>query len=688
MTQRNYAAVCNKTLLAALAGLLLIAAPLRAEPVPGKQDRLVVQLVCNFLKTAHLVKPEIDNEISKRLFQRFLKDLDPTKSYFLKGDIEEFRSYETKLDRMLEKGDISFAYKVYARLLTRIGESQKLVEELVAANHDFTVKEYLSTDYDKVDYASTPEDLRERWRKRIKFELLQEQLAKKPVPEAEAKQKILNRYQGALKRWKQLDNYDLLEIYLSDLTTSVDPHSSYMSPNTLADFDIAMSLQLEGIGALLRPDNGQTIVAEVIPGGAAAQDGRLKVKDRIVGVAQGDDKWVDVIDMKLKEAVKLIRGKRGTPVQLKVVPADKIEPVIYNLTRQKIELKAQEARYEIIEQGKKADDTPFKIGVIDLPSFYTDMAAARAGKAEHKSATEDVRKILRKLKAKGVDGVVLDLRHNGGGALTEALALTGLFINEGAVVQVKGSRGRVQSYDDPEKGVVYGGPLMVLTSRLSASASEILAGALQDYGRAIIVGDPATHGKGTVQVVIDLGSQLQAEEPPKLGALKLTTQQFYRVNGDSTQNRGVLADIVVPSITDQLGMAESELEYALAFDHVKPARHERMDLVPGDLKNILKTRSSQRVKDSKEFAKLTKELEVMKDQRAKKAIPLDAKELRELFAKEDSEKVEKRANGILLDDEPSDTEAAAYKFRRNFVNNEILHIMEDFVRGKKELPPS
>src|SRR5262249_28975206 len=292
---------------------------------------------------------------------------------------------------------------------------------------------------------------------------------------------------------KQVDNYDLMEIYLSDLTASVDPHSSYMSPTTLADFDIAMRLHLEGIGALLGSENGEIVVKEVIPGGAAAADGRLKPNDKIVAVAQGDGRFVDVMDMKLTEAVKLIRGARGTKVELKVVPADKLDQVVYAYTRQTIELKSQEARSEIVEQGKKPDGSPYRIGVIDLPSFYADTTAAKVGR-EFKSATEDVRKILKDFNANRVDGVILDLRHNPGGLLSEALALTGLFIDHGPLVQVKGSEGRVQRHDDPEIGTVYAGPLTVLVSRLSASASEILAGALQDYGRGPLVGGFPTPG--------------------------------------------------------------------------------------------------------------------------------------------------------------------------------------------------
>jgi carboxyl-terminal processing protease len=663
--------------LALTAGLLLLPSRSAAEPTPGKQDETVIKMVCAYLQQAHLARPEIGDEISRRLFQKFLKDLDPTKIYFLKSDIDEFKKYETELKDQLREGDMAFAYKVYNRYLARINERLKLVDEFANAKHDFTAKEALDTDFDHMDYAKDEAELRERWRKRIKFDLLMQRLGEKPLPDAEARQKVLTRYHDLAKRWKQVDNYELMELYLTGLTGSVDPHSNYMSPSTVDDFDIAMKLHLEGIGALLHSEGGQTSVAEVVPGGAAAADGRMKVNDKIIAVAQGDNKFVDVIDMKLREVVKLIRGKRGTRVQLKVIPAGKLEPVVYELTRQTIELKDQEARAEIIEHGKKADGKPYRIGVIDLPSFYADF-----GSRDGKSATADVKKILKNFEEKGVDGVVLDLRHNGGGALREACALTGLFIDEGPVVQVKGYGGRVQKLDDPEKGIVYGGPLMVLISRHSASASEILAGALQDYGRALIVGDSATHGKGTVQTVIDLASQL-GENAPKLGALKLTIQQFYRVNGDSTQNRGVNSDVVLPTLSEYRSKGEQELDHALPFDKVDPVEHEEMGLITPDLKTLLKDRSAQRIKKSADFAKLAKEIDLVKEQKARKSIPLNEQELRAQFSKDEANKAEQKANGLEPDEPVADK--GAYKFPRNFFTNEILSIMEDLLQGKKLL---
>ena len=373
MTDRVFQAK-RYILLALVAGLLLLPRQLPAEPKLGKDDPTVARLVCAFLKQGHLSKPEIGDELSKRLFKRFLKDLDPNKLFFLKSDIEEFRKYETELDDHLLAGDLSFPYKVYDRLMKRLAQRQKQVEEFVAAKHDFTVKEYLETDPDTIDHAASEDEVKDRLRKRIKFDLLVQRIADKPVPEAEAKEKVLGRYRSLFRRWKQADNAELLELFLTALTTCVDPHSTYMSPTTLTDFEIAMRLNLDGIGAVLRSENGQTIVVEVVAGGAAGKDGRLKPKDKIVAVAQGDEKFVDVVEMKLQEVVKMIRGARGTKVQLKVVPVGKLEPIIYELTRQKIELKTQEARGEVVEQGKKADGKPYLIGVIDLPSFYADRA--------------------------------------------------------------------------------------------------------------------------------------------------------------------------------------------------------------------------------------------------------------------------------------------------------------------------
>jgi carboxyl-terminal processing protease len=676
MTQRTLPFIRRAAIGAVL---LLLLAPYwaSAQPTPGKDDRIVARMICEILEQGHVTRPTIDDAISKRLFNRFFKDLDPGKVYFLKSDIDEFKRHETELDNMLHKGDVSFAYKVYNRFVERVGERLKLIDEMIDTKHDFTVKEYLETDPAKLEYLDDGPELRDRWRKRIKFDLLLQRIGAKPLPEAEAKQKLHDRYHAFAKRMRRLDNYDLLEIYLSGLSGSLDPHGAYMSPNTLDDFEISMRLRLEGIGALLREDTGYTVVVETVPGGAAAKDGRLKPNDKIIAVAQEDGKWVDISDMRLREAVKLIRGPKGSKVELKVIPAGKIEPVVYSFTRAQVEMKSQAARAEIVEDGKKADGKPYKIGVIDLPSFYS--AGFNKAGASVKSASEDVRRLLLELKGAGVDGVVLDMRNNPGGLLNEAVALAGLFIDQGPVVQVKDPSQGVRRHNDPEKGVVYDGPLVVLVNRHSASAAEIVAAALQDYGRAVIIGDTATHGKGTVQAVIDLADQLPYGKA-KLGALRLTLQQFYRVNGDSTQNKGVLSDIVLPSLSEYLATPEKDMDFALPFDRIRPVEHKAVGMVTPDMIAELKQRSAERVKVSKDFAKLAEDIRRAKTLRERKKMPLSEAELKEQMSKDDAEKVEKGTDGQPPESKNNET----YKFERNFFNKEVLKIMEDMLQTRRQ----
>jgi carboxyl-terminal processing protease len=378
--------------------------------------------------------------------------------------------------------------------------------------------------------------------------------------------------------------------------------------------------------------------------------------------------------MKLNDVVSLIRGHAGTIVRLGVLPEAGGATKTIKITRAKVELKDQEARSTIIEDGKKADGTPFKLGVIDLPSFYMDMQGAREGNEDYKSCTRDVRRLLDDFNRKGVDAVVLDLRKNGGGSLTEAISLTGLFIEQGPVVQVKDPDGRVQQYDDTDRGIAWRGPLVVMISKFSASASEILAGAIQDYRRGLIVGDSSTHGKGTVQTMMDLGPQLfRIANPPDLGSLKLTVQQFYRPNGDSTQRRGVLADIVLPSLTDHYDVSEADLDYPVAFDKVPAAGFKRFDFVSPNTVTTLKERSSERVDRSADFARLAKNITRYEEQKAKKEVPINEKKYlarREEFdaEKEEEKTFDEQANGS--------TEV----FKRDYYDNEVLAITLDYLR--------
>lgn len=676
---------------------------------PRPNDRHVTTVVTELIRREHLTKHPLDDEISRRGLKAFLKTLDPMKMYFLRADFDAFKARENELDDMLKNKDISFAYTVFQKFLTRVDERIKLVDELLTQTPDFALNETLSTDPDTAEYSRTAEEIRERWRKRIKYDLLVLKGDKKEG--AEAREKLQRRYHSFAKRMHQTDADELLEMFLTSITTSYDPHTTYMSPSSLENFRILMRLNLEGIGAALQLVDGYTVISKIIPGGAAEKSGKLKNEDRIVSVGQGEGgEMVDVVDMKLNDVVKLIRGKAGTTVKLGVISAGSKETKVVNITRATIELKdseahkkifevdharegdtqlrardtepkakdkakEQEPKAKVVEEPPLKDAVPLKIGVIDLPSFYMDMEGARKGAEDYKSTTRDVAHILQEFNQKGVNAVVLDLSRNGGGSLTEAISLTGLFIDRGAVVQVKDSDGRIQQYDDTEAGMAWKGPLVVITSKFSASASEILAGAIQDYHRGLIVGDESTHGKGTVQSLLDLGSQLfRIPNPPNLGALKITMQEFYRPNGDSTQKRGVLADVKLPSLSNHMeGISEADLDYAIEFDRVPAARYTRFNLVSPEITQALAPLSQARVAQSADFAKLQRNIERYKAQKAKKMVTLNEKEYFAERADMDAEKEEEKQL-------KEQDEQERNTIKRDFYFNEVLAITRDYVQ--------
>ena len=664
---------------------LLLPSNTYADPAgPTSNDRYITLSVVHLLKMKHLSRHELDDEISQRFMETYLKMLDPGKMYFYRSDVDEFMKHKFQLDDLARRGDIGFGYKVYQRFLQRVDERTKTAEELLNLDHDFNIDEEIMRDREDADYPKTPEEARELWRKRVKYDLLVMRTdKKKPLTGAEAVEKLKKRYASRSRRMHQYSNDDLLEMYLTAMTSSYDPHTTYMSPSTLENFEIAMRLELEGIGASLQSDDdGTTVIKKIIPGGAADKSGELHLEDRITGVGQDSDgEIVDIVNMKLTDVVKLIRGERGTLVRLQIQPADDSGEKVVSITRERIELKDSEARGEIVEEGKKPDGSPFKIGVIDLPSFYMDMEGARRGLPDFRSTTRDVRGILDDFKAKGVDGVVLDLRMNGGGSLTEAINLTGLFIDRGPVVQVKGLGGYIL-YEDRDPGVAWDGPLVVLTSKFSASASEILAGAIQDYRRGLIVGDHATHGKGTVQSLHDLARELRIfsiPNAPKLGALKITMQQFYRPNGDSTQNRGVLADVELPSLTSHWDVGEADLDYPVAFDKLDGLEFHKLDNVSKPLCQKLQTLSKQRCESSEDFRKLMKNIDKYMKQKDRKTVTLNEAKFRaereEMNTDDEKTKMAEELN--------SPTRPVV---KRDYYMNEALAVTLDFVRLAKGLP--
>jgi carboxyl-terminal processing protease len=626
-----------------LAGAAIGAAALEARPTrPTSDDRQIAVAVSMYMQQRHLTGQRLDDTISRRTLDTFVKELDPLKLFFMQSDIDEFMGSRDQIDNWIKEGDLRFAYQVFDRFLQRVDEQVAVAQTQLGAGHDFTIDEVVVTDADARQFPRTGEENVERWRKQVKLDLLKEIADEVPMEEAVAK--LRKRYESVRKSWQQTDDKELIERYLSAVTTSFDPHSTYMAPASRENFDIAMSLELDGIGASLRNEDGYTVVQTIIPGGAADREGSLKPKDKIVGVGEGSTgPMEDVVDMKLNDVVKKIRGRRGTVVRLEVVPAKSSERTIYTITRDRIELKDSEARSEIIERGKKADGSPYRVGVIHLPSFYMDMEGAQLGLSNYKSATRDVRRLLEQFKSERIDVVVVDLRLNGGGSLTEAVSLSGLFIDYGPIVQVKDPSGRIDVYRD-EPGMMWEGPLVVMINKFSASASEIFAGAIQDYGRGIVIGDHATHGKGTVQQLISLGDRLFPIGKPKdLGALKLTIQKFYRPGGDSTQNRGVASDVELPSIYSHYDIAESDLDYALPFDRVDSIPRADYKMVNADLISKLNARSEQRRTDSEYFQRELKRIDRYEEQKERKTVSLDKEKFiaarKELNAEKDEEEL-------------------------------------------------
>lgn len=643
-----------------------------AEETPDKPrslDARVALIVTELIDHDHMSKHALDDEISERAIEQFIDGLDEMKRFFIQSDIDEFMKNRRKVDDLLKAREIQFPYTVYTRFLKRIRERVKLVDELLEGDFDFAIDETVPIDPEAAKYAANDEEVRDMWRRRIKYELLM--LKAEKTKDEEARDTIRKRYRNLERTVRQWSHDDVMERFLSSVASSYDPHTSYFSPSTLEDFRIRMGLNYQGIGAELSPsDSGSAIIRRVMEGGGADEGGQLKAKDRIVSVGQGEEgEMVDVRDKRLDDIIKLIRGPEGTVVRLGVIPDGEEDMRIYNITRRKIILKDNSASGKVYDV---AADGP-KIGVIDLQSFYLDMEARRRGDEDFRSTTRDVRKILEDFKRQQVDAVVLDLRYNGGGSLDEAIDLTGLFIDNGPVVQVKDSLGRVKKHEDTP-GTVWDGPLVVLTSKYSASASEIVAGAVQDYRRGLIVGDETTHGKGTVQSLVDLGRQLLRINM-NLGALKLTMQQFYRPGGASTQNEGVKSDVVLPSISNVVAKGEKELDYALAFDRVPAAAFQIEKLVTDDILAPIREKSLSRWQKSTDFQKVLADIEKFKKQKDRLVMPLNEKKFMEIRAEfEDSEDIANTAEPDANDDTDD-----AEEEQPDYYLSEVLQIASDYI---------
>lgn len=647
------------------------------KPQPEPQDSRITRIIATYLPQQHISGEELNDEISRRALRLYLRSLDPMKLYFLQSDIDEFSKSQNRLDDMAREGDLSLAYTIFHRYLDRVDQRVAMALELLDGEFDFTVDESIVVDPEAARYPADEEEARERWRRQVKYSLLVEKGEEKSLEEAV--DTIRRRYRRVKSRWHQTESAEVLERYLTSITNAYDPHSSYMSGYTLEDFQMMMRLNLEGIGAALRDKDGVTEVTRVLPGGAAEAHGKLKEGDAIVSVGQGEDgEMVDIVDERLEDVVKLIRGEAGTVVRLGVKPGGVGETVVYTITRSEVQLEDSAARSEIIEvEGNEENGgSKRKIGYINLPSFYFDMEGARNGTNGYRSSTRDVADLLEKFKTQNVEGVVLDLRLNGGGSLTEAINLTGLFIDQGPVVQVKNSDGTVERHSDEVPGVAWDGPLVVLTSKFSASASEILAGAIQDYGRGVVVGDTTTHGKGSVQTLMDLARRLLGPAADRLninyGALKLTLQQFYLPDGESTQKEGVRADIILPSLTSHFDGGEAELDYALDYGRVPSARHQEYKQTPSDVLGYVRAQSAKRIENSDKFVDLLRRIEIYERQKAEKFVSLNEEKFMARRKELDAQKEEEKE---ILDQQIPNEEVLP----RNYYYDEVLNITRDYV---------
>lgn len=577
---------------------------LAAQAEQSKLSGPVIKGIVEQFVSMHYSQKPLDDEMSLKIFKLYLNRLDPAHYYFLEDDVAEFRKYESRVDDMLRRGNANLALDIFERFKIRLSERLAMMEEFVGEDFDFSIDANWTLERADQPYPKTTEEARKLWRTKIKFDLLTLKLGDTSLKEG--KERLMKRVRGLWKDFSQYENDDVVSMFLNSMATAYDPHSSYLAAQDLKNFDISIKLSLEGIGAVLRWDDGYTVVNSIVPGGAAARQGKLKTDDRIIAVAQGEKAFESVIDMRLNNVVQLIRGKRGTKVGLQILRKTKkgFDTLKIVIVRDKILLKDGEAQSNIFEQQpageNKNKQEALRIGVIKLPSFYVDFNDRRKNPKNYKSSSRDVKVLLEKFVEENVDGVILDLRNNGGGGLDEAINMAGLFIGLNPVVIVRQSGGRRVTVHRSRERAVYTGPLVIMLNRYSASASEILAGAMHDFQRALLVGDTTTFGKGTVQNIFQL--------PEGYGALKVTIAQFYRVSGWSTQNRGVETSIVLPSLNNAREIGESTLDNALPWRSIDQVSYRPK----GTFKTVLpalQRLSAKRVKDSEYFQNVDKDVQ-------------------------------------------------------------------------------
>ncbi len=583
---------------------------------PTREHRQATAGIVQLMQRYHYKRVQVGDELSEQIFDRYLETLDPQKNFFLASDLAEFDPYRRKFDDALRNARLNPVFDVFKRFRARVEERAIFARALLKRDFDFTIDEKYTFNREDAQWAQSQQEMDELWRKRVKNDVLNLRLAEQA--DDNLVETLEQRYDRMERRVSQLAANDVFQFFINSYTASVEPHTSYFSPRTSENFRINMSLSLEGIGAALQTENENTVVRSVIAGGPAALSEQVGVDDRIIGVGNGKtEEIVDVVSWPLNDVVDLIRGPKGSTVRLKILPGNAPEgspPKIVTLVRDKIKLEEQAAKSSIVEVPKPGEAR--RVGVIDLPTFYLDSAARAQGQPDYRSTTRDVRRLLGELASTdgGVDGVIIDLRGNGGGSLLEATQLTGLFIESGPIVQIKDARGDVNTEDDTDSSVVYGGPLAVLVDRGSASASEIFAAAIQDYGRGVVLGEP-TFGKGTVQSVVPL------DKEGLLGQLKVTIAQFFRVNGEGTQHRGVVPDVLFPTAMDSDAQGERSLDNALPWAEVAVANFDAWSEGEPNYSHV-QFRHESRYRGNNSFKLLIEELEAQRDARAQRDVSL------------------------------------------------------------------
>jgi carboxyl-terminal processing protease len=611
------------------------------EPDFKKIAPKVAQTVGELLEKAHYSRRKLDDTVSRQLLKNYLERLDYNHLFFTQKDVDGFSAkYATTLDDSILVGDLDPSLKIYEVYRKRVEDRVAAVKVLLAQKYDFSGNRTVELNRQKSPWPKDAAEADQIWKDRIESELLDRTLMKDKV-ETPAKI-VVKRYDQLLRNLHEQTSEDVMAGFLSVLCETYDPHSEYMSRSQLDTFNINMKLELIGIGAVLVSEEGYAKIRELVPGGPADQSGKLKVGDRITSVAQGDAEFVETVDMKLDKVVEMIRGKEDTVVRLKVIPATATDPSarkVIEITRQKVKLKEQEARAEIVDR-KQPDGKNVRIGWIILPSFYADMQ-----KNGSKSTTKDILVLLERLKKENIQGLVMDLRRDGGGSLEEAVNLTGLFIKSTPVVMARDSNNRNSVLRHHNKTLYYDGPMLVVTNKLSASASEIFAAALQDCNRAVIVGDSTTFGKGTVQTMVELGNIIPLSLSGKstgneAGALKLTIQKFYRISGGSTQLQGVSADVKLPSLWDQADIGEVALKNPMPYDTIEPVAYDKWEQPL--FKAELKQRSAARVAADEEFRWIVEDMARLKSRVAENKISLNEK-VRRAELDEDKARKEKRS---------------------------------------------